>query len=43
MHTVSERFKVSPFFVFYTISSVQVGIGILQFQRNIAKEAGYDA
>ena len=43
MHTVSERFKVSPFFVFYTISSVQIGIGILQFQRNIAKEAGYDA
>ncbi|WP_044748607.1 GerAB/ArcD/ProY family transporter [Bacillus alveayuensis] len=43
MQAISERFKISPFLVFFVVSSIQVGIGILGFQRVIAKSAGYDA
>lgn len=43
MEQVPESKKVSPFLVYYLIISVQVGIGVLGFQRIIAKEAGYDA
>ncbi len=43
MQSIPERLKISPFLVFFTISSMQIGIGILGFQRVIAKSAGYDA
>ncbi|MGM7634110.1 GerAB/ArcD/ProY family transporter [Bacillus sp. Hm123] len=39
----AEKHKVSPFFAFYIITSMQVGVGILGFQRNVAKEAGHDS
>jgi spore germination protein (amino acid permease) len=37
------RLQVSPYFLFFIIFTSQVGVGILGFQRGIAKEAGYDA
>lgn len=40
---VPEKGKVSPFLVFFLLHSMQVGIGILGFQRIIALTAGYDA
>ncbi len=42
-HPVAENAKISPFLVFYLIIGMQIGIGILGFQRPIAKDAGYDA
>lgn len=41
--TVPERLQVSPFLVLYLIMSMQIGIGVLGYQRIIAKAAGYDA
>lgn len=41
--TVPENKKVSPFLVFYLISSMQFGVGALGFQRTLSKAAGYDA
>ncbi|WML58130.1 GerAB/ArcD/ProY family transporter [Neobacillus sp. PS2-9] len=40
---VPEKAKVSPFLVFFLVHSMQVGIGVLGFQRIIALTAGYDA
>src|SRR3954469_3851102 len=40
---VPESRKISPFLVFFLITSMQFGVGILGFQRFIAKSAGYDA
>lgn len=40
---VPERLQVSPFLVLYLIMSMQIGIGVLGYQRIIAKSAGYDA
>ncbi|MFT4416440.1 GerAB/ArcD/ProY family transporter [Fredinandcohnia humi] len=40
---VNDSAKVSHFLAFYLIHSIQVGVGILGFQRNIARTAGYDA
>jgi spore germination protein AB len=40
--SVPENRKVSHFFVFFLISSMQIGIGVLGYQRIIAKTAGYD-
>ncbi|WP_078544125.1 GerAB/ArcD/ProY family transporter [Litchfieldia alkalitelluris] len=40
---VKERFLISPHLVFFVISSSQIGIGVLGFQRIIAKEAGKDS
>jgi spore germination protein AB len=40
---VPESRKISPFLVFFLIHSMQMGVGILGFQRFIAKTAGYDA
>ncbi|WP_100332155.1 GerAB/ArcD/ProY family transporter [Bacillus xiapuensis] len=39
----TEDRKVSPYFIFYIIVSMQIGMGILGFQRYIAKSAGHDA
>lgn len=41
--SVAENAKVSPFLVYYLIIGMQIGIGILGYQRIIAKDAGYDA
>jgi spore germination protein AB len=43
MQPIPERRKISPFLVFYLVHSVQVGVGILGFQRVIAVNAGYDS
>ncbi|MFD0048195.1 GerAB/ArcD/ProY family transporter [Actinomycetes bacterium NPDC127524] len=39
---VKENRQVSPFFTFYLIHSMQIGVSILGFQRYIAKDAGHD-
>jgi spore germination protein AB len=41
--SIPERSKISYFLIFFLISSMQIGIGVLGFQRIIAKTAGYDA
>ncbi|RBP88765.1 spore germination protein (amino acid permease) [Cytobacillus firmus] len=38
-----EDKMVSPFFVFYLIHAMQVGVGILGFERVIVQSAGYSA
>ncbi|EIT86347.1 spore germination protein [Fictibacillus macauensis ZFHKF-1] len=38
-----EKSLVSPYFAFYLIVSMQIGVGILGFQRYIAKSSGHDA
>ncbi|MGG3564059.1 GerAB/ArcD/ProY family transporter [Neobacillus rhizosphaerae] len=40
---IDKRHQISPYLVFFTIYSSQVGVGILSFQRIIAKKAGFDA
>lgn len=40
---VPERLQISPFLVLYLIMSMQIGIGVLGYQRIIAEGAGYDA
>ena len=40
---VPDSKKISPFLVFFLIHTMQSGVGILGFQRFIAKTAGYDA
>ncbi|TYR79778.1 GerAB/ArcD/ProY family transporter [Priestia megaterium] len=42
-HTIKEEFQVSPSFLFFLIHSVQIGVGILGFQRYIIKGGGHDA
>lgn len=39
---VPDSNKIAPFLVFYIITSAQIGIGALGFQRMVAKEAGTD-
>ncbi|WP_462408576.1 GerAB/ArcD/ProY family transporter [Neobacillus sp. Marseille-QA0830] len=41
--SVQERFQISSFLATYVIVSMQIGIGVLGFQRIIAKDAGADA
>ncbi|BBW97463.1 GerAB/ArcD/ProY family transporter [Geobacillus sp. FSL W8-0032] len=43
MSLITERSKISPFMVFYIIMSMQIGVGVLGFQRIIAQTAGHDA
>jgi spore germination protein (amino acid permease) len=40
---ITEKERVSSFFTFYLIHAMQIGVGILGFERYIAKDAGYDA
>ena len=40
---VAENAKISPFLVYYLIIGMQIGIGVLGYQRIVAKDAGYDA
>lgn len=39
---VKETYKVAPSLVFFLVTSAQVGVGILGFERILAKTAGYD-
>ncbi|MGG3833061.1 GerAB/ArcD/ProY family transporter [Geobacillus thermocatenulatus] len=43
MASVAERSQVSAFMAFFIIMSMQIGIGVLGFQRIISKTAGHDA
>ncbi|MBD8071487.1 GerAB/ArcD/ProY family transporter [Bacillus sp. PS06] len=40
---IKDRFKISPYLVFFIISTNQLGIGALGFQRVISKAAGHDS
>ncbi|MCD7036131.1 spore germination protein [Metabacillus sp. GX 13764] len=42
MSRISEKAQISPFMIFYLTHSIQFGVGVLGFQRIIAKEAGND-
>ena len=42
-YEVKDQYKVSPFLVFYLVHSVQVGVGVMGFQRIVARHAGNDA
>jgi spore germination protein AB len=41
--SIPENKKISPFLVFFLVAKMQIGIGVLGFQRIIAQSAGYDA
>ncbi|MFE1245579.1 GerAB/ArcD/ProY family transporter [Fictibacillus sp. NPDC058756] len=43
MQKIKEIFLVSPFLVFFLVHSEQIGVGVLGYQRVIAKYAGYDS
>ena len=38
-----QQSRISPFLVFFLVHSVQLGVGVLGFQRTIMKSAGNDA
>lgn len=40
---VNIRQQVSPNLIFFIISGSQIGVGVLGFQRDLAKYAGYDS
>ena len=39
----NKKNTVSPYFVFLLLHSLQIGVGVLGYQRIIAQYAGYDA
>ncbi|MES1042806.1 GerAB/ArcD/ProY family transporter [Peribacillus simplex] len=39
---VNEKYKVTPFYVFFLVHSMQIGLGVLSFQRDLAKLTGTD-
>jgi len=41
--TIPESLKISPFMAAFVIVSMQIGIGVLGYQRLISEDAGYDA
>ncbi|WP_173918977.1 GerAB/ArcD/ProY family transporter [Halobacillus sp. Marseille-Q1614] len=41
--TIQENAKVSPFFVLFILVAIQIGIGVLGFQKYIVEGMGYDA
>ncbi|WP_409251903.1 GerAB/ArcD/ProY family transporter [Bacillus sp. SCS-153A] len=43
MKPVPKNRQISPFIILFLIHSIQVGVGVLGYQRVIAKSAGYDA
>ncbi|MBS2968590.1 GerAB/ArcD/ProY family transporter [Metabacillus sp. KIGAM252] len=43
MTKIAEKYQVSHFLVFYLVHGLQFGVGVLGFQRIIAKDAGQDA
>lgn len=38
----NDKYKVSPFYVFFLVHSMQTGVGVLNFQRLLAKSIGTD-
>ncbi|MEC0275406.1 GerAB/ArcD/ProY family transporter [Peribacillus frigoritolerans] len=40
--SVNDKYKVSPFYVFFLVHAMQVGLGLLSFQRDLAKATGTD-
>ncbi|XXM70433.1 GerAB/ArcD/ProY family transporter [Lysinibacillus sphaericus] len=42
MQPIPVSKKISPFLVFFLIHAIQVGVGVLGFQRVISQFAGYD-
>lgn len=40
--SVNDKYKVSPFYVFFLVHAMQVGLGLLSFQRDLAKITGTD-
>ncbi|WNB93366.1 GerAB/ArcD/ProY family transporter [Bacillus sp. NEB1478] len=40
---IREQFLVSPFLAFFIVHSMQIGIGVLGFQRYVSEYAGHDA
>ncbi|MBT2603703.1 GerAB/ArcD/ProY family transporter [Bacillus sp. ISL-53] len=40
--SVNDKYKVSPFYVFFLVHSLQTGLGVLSFQRSLAKATGTD-
>lgn len=43
MDSILKGKQISPYLVFFVIHSMQIGIAILGFQREIANSAGYDS
>lgn len=43
MSMINENKKISSYMAFYIVTTMQVGVGILGFERYIAKTAGHDA
>ncbi|MDT8860061.1 spore germination protein [Alkalihalobacillus sp. MEB130] len=40
---IKEKYLVSGFLTLFLINGMQVGVGVLSFQRSVVKTAGYDA
>ncbi|MCK2000838.1 spore germination protein [[Brevibacterium] frigoritolerans] len=40
--SVNEKYKVSPFYVLFLMHSMQTGLGVLNFQRDLSKATGTD-
>lgn len=40
---ISESFLVTPAYVFFLVHSMQVGVGILGFEKILVEKSGYDA
>ncbi|KMK76487.1 GerAB/ArcD/ProY family transporter [Alkalihalobacillus pseudalcaliphilus] len=40
---IKEQYLISPFLSFFIIHAMQVGVGVLGFQRMVVEESGYDA
>ncbi|WP_246056039.1 GerAB/ArcD/ProY family transporter [Alteribacter natronophilus] len=43
VQNIKSMSHVSPFYVFFLVHSMQIGVGIFGFQRYIAMDAGYNA
>lgn len=41
--TINEKYLISPSLTFFLIHSIQIGVGILSFQRIVGKSAGNDS
>ncbi|WP_205094085.1 GerAB/ArcD/ProY family transporter [Thalassobacillus pellis] len=42
-YSIPESSKVSPFFVFFIIQSLQIGVGVLGFQKYLVQGMGYNS
>ncbi|PRS35660.1 hypothetical protein C6W19_17605 [Bacillus sp. RJGP41] len=40
--SVNEKYKVSPFYVFFLVHSLQTGLGVMSFQRSLSIATGTD-